>query len=88
MNHHAVASKLLNVSWDSESDDITREAKSIYESGFYAALNLCLPILRKAEEDYRKLAVTAEINELDNLKNDALETADYLKKFLEGGIYE
>lgn len=84
MNHHQRAKNMLNAAWDDDSDNIHQEAKSIYTSGFYAALNIGMPLLRKCEEDYRKLAITAELHELQNLANDALEAADYIKAFLEG----
>lgn len=47
--NHDTANKLLNEAWDQESDSITQDAKAIYESGFHAALNICIPLLAGAQ---------------------------------------
>lgn len=83
MNHHQEAENLLNAAWDDDSDNIHQEAKSIYTSGFYAALNIAMPLLRKCEEDYRGLATIAANNGMRATAKDALESANYIKAFLE-----
>ena len=42
----------------------------------------------KAEQDYRGLATCAANNGLKATAKDAIETADYIKAFLERKIYE